>query len=158
MAHFLYSNFLFCLQQKTEIDYSKDLILQVKCIKYLLIFRSGGPDVFCKNVFLEISQNSWRNTCARASILIKLQAQVFSCDFSKFLRIPFLTEHLRWLFLYMAVLFLVTLLLILKICLKVDINFWKTPLRITFNNLRSCQANICGRVPYQLKLCLCSSQ
>ena len=46
-----------------------------------------------KKVFLEISQNSQENTCARASILINLQAQacnfikiealaqVFSCEF-----------------------------------------------------------------------------
>ena len=36
-------------------------------------------------VFLEISQNSQENTCARVSFLIKLQketlAQVFSCEF-----------------------------------------------------------------------------
>ena len=45
-----------------------------------------------KKVFLEISQNSQENTCARVSFLIKLQAscnfikketlaQVFSCEF-----------------------------------------------------------------------------
>ena len=31
--------------------------------------------VFCKKVFLEISQNSQENTCVRVSFLIKLQAQ-----------------------------------------------------------------------------------
>ena len=46
--------------------------------------------MFCKKVFLEISQNSLENTCARVSISIKLQAfnfiqketlaQVFSCE------------------------------------------------------------------------------
>ena len=44
-----------------------------------------------KKVFLEISQNSQESTCARVSFLIKLQAS------AKFLRTPFLTEHLRWL-------------------------------------------------------------
>ena len=34
-----------------------------------------------KKVFLEISQNSQENTCAEVSFLIKLQAQVFSCEF-----------------------------------------------------------------------------
>ena len=39
-----------------------------------------------KKLFLEISQNSQENTCARASFLIKLikkeiLAQVFSCEF-----------------------------------------------------------------------------
>ena len=35
---------------------------------------------YVKKVFLEISQNSQENTCARVSFLIKL-AQVFSCEF-----------------------------------------------------------------------------
>ena len=39
-----------------------------------------------EKVFLEISQNSQENTCARASFLIKLQGVFF-------------TEHLRWLLL-----------------------------------------------------------
>ena len=53
-----------------------------------------------KKVFLEISQNSQENTCARVTFLIKLQTgnvikketltQVFSVDFVKFLRTYFL--------------------------------------------------------------------
>ena len=39
--------------------------------------RSSRPEVFCKKVFLEISQNSQENTCARVSFLIKLQASGF---------------------------------------------------------------------------------
>ena len=50
-----------------------------------------------KKVLLEVSQNSRENTCARVSFSIKLQA---SCEFAKFLRTPFLTEHLRWLLLH----------------------------------------------------------
>ena len=42
---------------------------------------------------------------------------------------------------------LVTLLLILRTCLSIEINFWKTPLRITFKNLKIFKANICGWVP-----------
>ena len=63
--------------------------------------------------------------------------------FAQFLRKPFLTEHLRWLLLYMII--LVTLLLILKICLSVEINFWKTPLKITVKNLRSFQGTYLWR-------------
>ena len=56
-------------------------------------YGSSRPEVFCKNVFLEILQNSKENTCARVSFLIKLQAwdlqlywkrelaQMFSCEF-----------------------------------------------------------------------------
>ena len=62
-------------------------------------------------VFLEILQNLQENTCASASFLIKLQAEAcnfvknrlwhrcFLVNFAKFLRTPFLTEHLRWLLL-----------------------------------------------------------
>ena len=46
-----------------------------------------------KIVFLEISQNSQENACARASFLKE------SVNFSKFLRTPFVTEQLRWLLL-----------------------------------------------------------
>ena len=74
-----------------------------------------------KKVFLENSQNSQENTCARVSFLIKLQASAcnfikketqpatllkkrlwhrcFPVNYAKFVRIPFLTEHLRWLLL-----------------------------------------------------------
>ena len=59
-----------------------------------------------KKVFLEISQNSQENTCARDSFLIKLKGPAtflkknlwqrsFPAIFAKFLRTPFFTEHLR---------------------------------------------------------------
>ena len=63
-----------------------------------------------KRVFLEISQNSQENACARASFLIKLLAynfiqketlaQVFSCEFYEILKNTFFIEHLWWLLLY----------------------------------------------------------
>ena len=61
-----------------------------------------------KKVFLEISQNSQENTCTKVSFLMKLPATLlketlwrrcFPVNFAKFLRTPFLTEHLRWLLL-----------------------------------------------------------
>ena len=57
-------------------------------------------------MFLEISQNSLENTCARASFLIKSQpeacnfieketlVQVFSCGFCEICKKNFFTEHL----------------------------------------------------------------
>ena len=61
-------------------------------------------------MFLEISQKSQKNTCARVSLLIKLQARAlqlyykrepwhrcFPVNFAIFT--PFLTEHLWWLLL-----------------------------------------------------------
>ena len=66
---------------------------------------------WCSVLFLEISQNSQENTCARASSLLKLQAKVgnfikkrlcflvFPMNFAKFGRTPFLKKHLWWLLL-----------------------------------------------------------
>ena len=55
--------------------------------------------VLCKEVFLEISQNSKENTCARASFLINFikkeaLAQVFSCEFCEISQNTFFAEHL----------------------------------------------------------------
>ena len=58
-----------------------------------------------------MSQNSQENACTRVSFLIKLQAsptllkkslwyRCFPVNFAKFLRTPFLTEHLQWLLLF----------------------------------------------------------
>ena len=64
-----------------------------------------------KKVFLEISQISQENTCARVSFLIKLQswacnfikkeslAQVLSCEFCEISKNTFYTEHRLLLFL-----------------------------------------------------------
>ena len=56
-----------------------------------------------KKVFLKISQNSQENTCARVSLLIKLQAwglhRCLPVNFAKFSRTHFFIEHLRWLLL-----------------------------------------------------------
>ena len=58
-----------------------------------------------EKVFLEISQNSQENTCARASFLIKLQAlaetlaQAFSCEVCEISENTYFTEHLWWLLL-----------------------------------------------------------
>ena len=50
-------------------------------------------------MFLEISQNSQENTCARVSFLIKFKketlAQVFSCEYCEISKDTFFTEHLR---------------------------------------------------------------
>ena len=43
--------------------------------------RNSCPEVFCKKVLLEISQNPQENTCARVPFLIKMQAE--TCNFLK---------------------------------------------------------------------------
>ena len=63
-----------------------------------------------EKVFLEISQNSQENTCARVSFtrpatLLKkrLWHRCFPVNFAKFLRTPLFTKHLRRLLLIMLV-------------------------------------------------------
>ena len=57
-----------------------------------------------KKVFLEISQNSLENTCARVSFLKKrLSHRCFPVNFLKFLKTPFFIEHLWWLLLKLNV-------------------------------------------------------
>ena len=76
------------------------------------IFRSSRPDVFCKEGVLrnfakftvkQMCQSLIFNTVAglRPATLLKkrLWHRCFSVNFAKFLRTPFLTEHLRWLLL-----------------------------------------------------------
>ena len=72
---------------------------------------SSRPEVFCKKgvLFLEISQDSQENTCARVYFLIKLQVfatllkktlgQVFSCEICEIFKNNFFAEHFRLLFL-----------------------------------------------------------
>ena len=66
-------------------------------------YRSSSPDVFWKNVFLEISHNSRENTCARESLWIKLKKNLwhrcFPVNFCKISKNTFFTEHIRWLLL-----------------------------------------------------------
>ena len=81
-------------------------------IIYNFIFYQAIRRCSVKKVFLEISQNSQKNTCARVSFLIKLQGlrpatllkkrlwyRCFPVNFVKFIRITFVTENLRWLLL-----------------------------------------------------------
>ena len=63
-----------------------------------------------KKMLVETSKNSQKSTCARVSFLIiclrpvtllkyRLCERCFPVNFAKFLKTPFLTEHLRWLLL-----------------------------------------------------------
>ena len=64
--------------------------------------RSSRPEVFCKKDFLEISQKSQENTCARSlrhATLLKNRPwhRCFPVTFVKYLKIPFFIKHLWWL-------------------------------------------------------------
>ena len=62
--------------------------------KLITTFRCSRPEMFCKKMFLKISQNLQENTCARVPFLIKLQARG-----TYFYRTPVFIEHLWWLLL-----------------------------------------------------------
>ena len=71
-------------------------------------------------VFLEISQSSQEKTCARVSFQInfikkRLWHRLFPVNFAKFIRTPFLTEHLRWQLLNNHSLAILTLSILLSL-------------------------------------------
>ena len=117
--------------------------LQVKFIKYLLIFRSSRPDVFCKKGILRNFAKFIGKYLCRSLYFTKvadptlLKQRLFSCEFSAISKKTFsyrtypvaasVYDHTS------------DLLLILKICLSVEINFWKTALKITAKTLKSFQ-------------------
>ena len=68
-----------------------------KDAKYIYL-EAATRGVPCTKVFLEISQNSQENTCARISFLIKLRA--FPVNFVKFLRTAFLQNTFGRLLLF----------------------------------------------------------
>ena len=90
------------------------------------IFNLAFREIFrwssVKNVFLEILQNSEENTFTRVSFLIKVQAsgtkpwyRCFPVNFAKFLRTPFIIEHLwRLLLEYAPVVSIAKLKFLLK--------------------------------------------
>ena len=67
------------MRAKLEQSYSfinlKLFVLNVYCLsnKIVMFLEAAIQTCSVKKVFLEISQNSWENTCARDSLLIKLQ-------------------------------------------------------------------------------------
>ena len=97
-----------------HIDCIKDSLeeLNQKFMVNPTVKANGNIILFCKRfsavvvrrcsvtkVFLEISQNSQENICARNSFLIKSLAQMFSCEFCETSINTFFTERLRWLLL-----------------------------------------------------------
>ena len=90
---------------RVEWNISLSLWVSLSYADFSLV-RSSHQKYSVKNVFLEISQISQENTCARISLLIKLQAsacnfikketlaQVFSCEFCVIFKSTFSTEQL----------------------------------------------------------------
>ena len=88
MPYILPGCFEFVLQ-----DFTPELVKVSKSIETVAQMCSK------RKVFLEISQNSQENTCARVSILIKLQAWGLQETLHRCFPAKFLRKHLRWLLL-----------------------------------------------------------
>ena len=96
---------------KVSQKWKYNLLLVVKYAPYLhfsdlLYYRSNTEAVAqrcsVKKVFLEIWQDSQENTCVSLffnKIKKRFWYRCFRVNFGKFLRTPFLTEHLWWLLL-----------------------------------------------------------
>ena len=71
------------------------------------MYRSSRLEVFCKKDALRNFKNSQENSCARvfppATLLRnRIWHRCFPVNFEKFLRTPFLTEHLLWLLVHVS--------------------------------------------------------
>ena len=80
---------LFCWRKvrKLVFYYKQESFL---CLSGFSYTEAATGGVLYKKLFLEISQNSQENTCARVSFLIKM----FSCEFCEISKSTFFTEHL----------------------------------------------------------------
>ena len=85
----------------------KDSLSLVKILFPPLLIEAATRGVLYKKVFLEISQNSQKNTCARVSpaTLLKKRPQhrCFPVNFAKFLRTPFSQNTSGRLLLYLLI-------------------------------------------------------
>ena len=76
-------NFIFCKMPRTdfELSWSNTLSRNFRC-SFGWFFRSSCPEVFCKKVFLEVSQNSQKSPVPECNFIEKeTLAEVFSCEF-----------------------------------------------------------------------------
>ena len=84
------------IPRTTYLNLPVDLFLLI----LFLNLQKQPQEVFCKNVFLNISQNSQESTSARVSFLIRiLWYRCFPVNFVKFLRTSFLQNTSGRLFL-----------------------------------------------------------
>ena len=113
-------------------------------LKILFVYQHSNPEAATqrcsiKKVFLEILENSQENTSVRVSFLIKLQTALatllkrrlwhrcFPVNFAKFLRAPFVTEHLWWLLLLISFNLLLVVSISMLILKKIG---WATSMQI----------------------------
>ena len=79
-------------------------------LHFLCIYRSSRPEVFCKKgVLRNFAKITEKHLCQSLFFNkvagLRLWYRCFPVNFAKFLRTPFLTEHLRWMLLYLVSLF-----------------------------------------------------
>ena len=94
---------IFEIMKKENSTNTSSLDTFIRCqFKKPSLFRSSRPEVLCeKGVLRNIAKFTGRHLCQ--SLLFDKKetlGQVFPVNFVKFLRTPFLIEHLWWLFLF----------------------------------------------------------
>ena len=89
-----------CCDLNTPLDILF-LNFEVSEAKYIFIFRSRRPEVFCKKGVLKIfAKFTGKHMCGACNFIKKeTLTQVFSCEFCEISKHTFFTEH-RWLLLY----------------------------------------------------------
>ena len=68
-----------------EIFSTAILLFSLKQVFWEKSLQKQSPEVFCKKVYLKISQSSQENTCARVCYIL----QVFSCEFCEIFKNTF---------------------------------------------------------------------
>ena len=97
-------NFGIVSLHSSSVSISLQNVLGLTLVLCIVFTEAVAQRCSVNKVFLETSQNSQKNTCARVSFLIKLQASVSKFIkketlAARFLRTPFFKEYFRWLLL-----------------------------------------------------------
>ena len=92
-SHFKTFKTYFVLSNLVVSTFQLSLILNARVSMKGRLLRSGHQSCSVKKMFLEISQNSQENTCARDSFLKKLQDY---CNFIKKEALAYFEEHLSY--------------------------------------------------------------
>ena len=111
---FILSEYIICLEYITITSSEEALkVCELNFFQEILTESSVTSEAVArrcsvKKVFLEILQNLQENTRVRTSLLIKLLKKkpwhrCFPVNLAKFVRTPFLIEHLRWLLLLFVI-------------------------------------------------------
>ena len=67
-----------CRVASSKLRFEQQILIFILTKNNAKVEEAATKGFLCKKVFLEISQNSQENTCARFSFLIKLKAEAYN--------------------------------------------------------------------------------